>query len=228
MENLDISFTILTFTSLFTLINPIGIAPVILSLTESLNNQTYNQIIRKGSIVACIILLIFAIMGKLIFSFYGLTIPAFKIAGGILFLRIGINMLEAKVSRTKSTPKEAEEAATNEDMGLTPIGIPLIAGPGAITSVMILSSQANTIDQKFIFYSNIILTLFITFLILRVGKKLTKVLGTTGLRIIERIMGMILMVVAVQFIIDGITIIIKKLTICLLFIHFSCKMRFFL
>ena len=77
MENLDISFTILTFTSLFTLINPIGIAPVILSLTESLNNQTYNQIIRKGSIVACIILLIFAIMGKLIFSFYGLTIPAF-------------------------------------------------------------------------------------------------------------------------------------------------------
>tara|TARA_Y100000590_G_C15580728_1_gene962229 strand:+ start:300 stop:941 length:642 start_codon:yes stop_codon:yes gene_type:complete len=213
MENLDISFTILTFTSLFTLINPIGIAPVILSLTESLNNQTYNQIIRKGSIVACIILLIFAIMGKLIFSFYGLTIPAFKIAGGILFLRIGINMLEVKVSRTKSTPKEAEEAATNEDMGLTPIGIPLIAGPGAITSVMILSSQANTIDQKFIFYSNIILTLFITFLILRVGKKLTKVLGTTGLRIIERIMGMILMVVAVQFIIDGITIIIKKLTI---------------
>ena len=213
MENLDISFTILTFTSLFTLINPIGIAPVILSLTESLNNQTYNQIIRKGSIVACIILLIFAIMGKLIFSFYGLTIPAFKIAGGILFLRIGINMLEAKVSRTKSTPKEAEEAATNEDMGLTPIVIPLIAGPGAITSVMILSSQANTIDQKFIFYSNIILTLFITFLILRIGKKLTKILGTTGLRIIERIMGMILMVVAVQFIIDGITIIIKKLTI---------------
>tara|TARA_Y100001960_G_scaffold321349_1_gene395966 strand:- start:567 stop:1208 length:642 start_codon:yes stop_codon:yes gene_type:complete len=213
MEYLDISFIILTFTSLFTLINPIGIAPVILSLTESLDNQTYNQIIRKGTIVACIILLIFAIMGKLIFSFYGLTIPAFKIAGGILFLRIGINMLEVKVSRTKSTPKEAEEAASNEDLGLTPIGIPLIAGPGAITSVMILSSQANTINQKIIFYSNIIITLFITFLILRIGKNLTKILGTTGLRIIERIMGMILMVVAVQFIIDGVTIIIKSFII---------------
>ena len=210
MENSNLSFFLLTFSSLFTLLNPIGIVPIILSLTDSLDSKEYKKVISKGILLACFILLLFAFMGKLIFSFYGITVYAFKIAGGILFLRIGINMLEAKVSRTKSTPKESEEAAANEDIALTPIGIPLIAGPGAITSVMILSSQATTYQYKIIFYLNIILTLFLTFILLLIGKKLTKYLGTTGLRIIERIMGMILMVVAVQFIVDGLDIIIKN------------------
>ena len=118
-------------------------------------------------------------------------------------------MLEAKVSRTKSTPKEAEEAESNNDIAFSPIGIPLIAGPGAITSVMILSAQTTSFNQKIIFYLNIIITLFITFIILTLAKKLTKKLGTVGLRIIEGIMGMILMVIAIQFIIDGLEIVIQ-------------------
>ena len=203
MVDFDLSFFLLAFSSLFTLLNPIGIVPIILSLTESHSIQEYNKIIRKSTLFACLILFVFALMGKLIFSFYGITVYAFKIAGGILFLRIGINMVEVTMSRTKSTPKESEEAANNEDIALSPIGIPLIAGPGAITSVMILSAQATTFTHKLIFYINIILTLFITFILLKVAKKLTKKLGTTGLRVIERIMGMILMVVAIQFIIDG-------------------------
>ena len=142
--------------------------------------------------------------------FFGITVYAFKIAGGILFLRIGINMLEAKVSRTKSTPKESEEASGNDDIAITPIGIPLIAGPGAITSVMILAAQAVSFEQKVIFYLNIIVTLLITFMVLKLGKKLTKKLGTAGLRVIERIMGMILMVVAIQFIIDGLNTVITN------------------
>jgi len=210
MENLDLSFILLSFSSLFTLLNPIGTAPIVLSLTESLNSQEYNKVIKKSICVACLILLLFAIMGKIIFTFYGITIYAFKIAGGILFLRIGINMLEAKVSRTKSTPKESEEASGNDDIALTPIGIPLIAGPGAITSVMILAAQAVSFEQKVIFYLNIIFTLLITFMILKLGKKLTKKLGTAGLRVIERIMGMILMVVAIQFIIDGLNTVITN------------------
>ena len=210
MENLDLSFMLLSFSSLFTLLNPIGTAPIILSLTESLDLKEYNRIIKKGVFVACLILLLFALMGKIIFTFYGITIYAFKIAGGILFLRIGINMLEAKVSRTKSTPKESAEASGNDDIALTPIGIPLIAGPGAITSVMILAAQAISFEQKVIFYLNIIITLLISFMILKLGKKLTKKLGTAGLRVIERIMGMILMVVAIQFIIDGLNTVITN------------------
>ena len=210
MENFDLSFVLLSFSSLFTLLNPIGTAPIVLSLTESLNPEEYNKVIKKSIVVACLILLLFAMMGNIIFTFYGITVYAFKIAGGILFLRIGINMLEAKVSRTKSTPKESEEASVNDDIALTPIGIPLIAGPGAITSVMILAAQANSFDQKVIFYLNIVVTLFITFMILKLGKKLTRKLGTAGLRVIERIMGMILMVVAIQFIIDGLHTVITN------------------
>jgi len=210
MENLDISFILLSFSSLFTLLNPIGTAPIILSLTESFDLPAYKKIIRKSLIVACSILLLFAVLGKVIFTFYGITIYAFKIAGGILFLRIGINMIEARVSRTKSTPKESEEASLSDDIALTPIGMPLIAGPGAITSVMILSAEAVTYGQKIIFYFSIIITLVITYIILSWGKKLTKKLGTSGLRIIERIMGMILMVVAIQFILDGLNIVIEN------------------
>ena len=210
MENLDLSFILLSFSSLFTLLNPIGTAPIVLSLTESLSPSAYNKVIKKSICVACLILLLFAIMGKIIFTFYGITVYAFKIAGGILFLRIGINMLEAKLSRTKSTPKESEEASGNDDIALTPIGIPLIAGPGAITSVMILAAQAASFQQKVIFYLSIIITLLITFIVLKLGKKLIKKLGTSGLRVIERIMGMILMVVAIQFIIDGLNTVISN------------------
>ena len=96
MEQLNLSFMLLSFSSLFTLLNPIGTAPIVLSLTQNLNANEYKKVIRKSILTACSILLLFAFMGKIIFTFYGITVYAFKIAGGILFLRIGINMLEAK------------------------------------------------------------------------------------------------------------------------------------
>ena len=143
-------------------------------------------------------------MGSLIFEFYGITINAFMIAGGILFFRSSIDMIEAKVPRSSSTPKETEEAEDKEDISITPIGIPLIAGPGAITSVMLLSSQAISTGDKLILHFNIILTLLLTFIILLLGKKISKRIGTTGIRIIQRIMGLILLVISIQFIINGI------------------------
>ena len=211
MINFDIKFFIISFSTLFTLINPIGITPIVLSLTENFNSKKYLKTIKTSILLAGIILFTFAIMGKVIFSFYGITVYAFKIAGGILFLRIGINMLEAKISRTKSTPKESQEAIDNNDIALTPIGIPIIAGPGAITSVMILAAETNTITHKIIFYMNIVITLLTTLIILVLAKAISKKLGTTGLRVIERIMGMILMVVAIQYIIDGLDVVINTI-----------------
>jgi len=199
-----LSFFLFSLSSLFTLINPVGILPIILSLTENLNSKEYNKIILRGILIASIILLVFAIIGQYIFSFYGITVYACKIAGGILFLKIGINMIEAKVSRTKSTPQESKEASIIDDIALSPIGIPIIAGPGAITSVMLLASESTTMEYKLIFYFSLILTLILSFFILSLGKKLSSKLGTTGLRVIQRIMGLLLMVIAVQFIIDGI------------------------
>ena len=210
MENINISFFIISFSSLFALINPLGISPILLSITENLNSQEYSRAIRKGIFFATIILLLFAFMGELIFKFYGITIHAFKIAGGILFFRTGMNMLNAKASRTRTTPQETLEASDIEDLSIAPIGMPIIAGPGAITSVMLLSSQADSMVERTFFYFNIIFVLTLTYFILKIAKKISSKFGMTGIRIIQRIMGLILVVLAVQFIIDGINPIVKE------------------
>ena len=210
MENINVSFILLTFSSLFTLINPIGITPILLSMTEDESDSEYQVIIKKGIITAYIILTIFAIMGDLIFKFYGITIYAFMIAGGILFLRNSFDMIDSKISRESSTPLETKEAIQKEDISVTPIGIPLIAGPGAITSIMILSSQTSSYIDKCIVHINILITLVITYIILLLGKKISKKIGTTGIRIIQRIMGLILLVISIQFIINGILLLMES------------------
>ena len=211
MENFNISFFLLSFSSLFTLINPVGITPILLSISENMNVKEYNKIIRKGIITAYIVLFIFSIMGDVFFKFYGITINAFMIAGGILFFRNSLDMIDSKISRLSSTPMETKEAEKKEDLGITPVGIPLIAGPGAITSVMLLSSQTSNFYDKCILHTNIILILIITLLILLLGKRIALSIGTTGIRIIQRIMGLILMVISIQFIINGITPILKEI-----------------
>ena len=210
MEQINFSFIILTFSSLFALINPLGITPILLSMTEGDNDMEYKTIVKKGILTAYIILVIFTLMGDLIFKFYGITIYAFMIGGGILFLRNSFDMIDSKVSREASTPLETKEAIKKEDISITPIGIPLIAGPGAITSVMLLSSQTNTFIDKCIVHINIIITLLLTYIILLLGKKISKKIGTTGIRIIQRIMGLILLVISIQFIINGILLLIEN------------------
>jgi len=211
MENFNISFFLLSFSSLFTLINPIGITPIILSISENMNSMEYSRIIRKGIITAYLILFVFALMGDLIFKFYGITINAFMIAGGILFFRNSLDMIDSKISRISSTPMETKEAEDKEDISITPIGIPIIAGPGAITSVMLLSSQTSNFYEKCILHINIFIILLITLIILFLGKKIATSIGTTGIRIIQRVMGLILMVISIQFIINGIIPILKNL-----------------
>ena len=204
MEQINYSFFILTFSSLFTLLNPIGITPILLSLTENMSDSEYISTVKKGIFTAFLILIVFSFMGDVIFKFYGITINAFMIAGGIIFFRNSLDMIEAKVSRLSSTPQEEEEAENKNDIGITPIGIPIIAGPGAITSVMLLSSQTSNFTEKILLHFNIIITLLLTYFILLLGKKISKRIGTTGIRIIQRIMGLVLMVISIQFIINGI------------------------
>ena len=204
------SFFILAFSSLFTLVNPVGLSPVFLTMVEQFDVKERRRIAFRGVLTALFILIAFSLIGRLIFTFYGITVSAFKIAGGILFFRTGIHMLEARVSRTRSTPKEETEAETKAEIAYTPIGIPLIAGPGAITSVMILSSEAGSWEFKLVLFIVIILVLSLTFIIFQAADYLSQRFGTTGLRITQRIMGLILMVIAVQFVIDGVEPVILK------------------
>ena len=209
MEAELFTFFIFSFTSLITLVDPIGFAPIYLSLVDGMTKDEKKSVAKKGSITALIVLISFWLLGRLIFSIFGITVHAFRIAGGILFFKVGMDMLEAKISRRRSTPAEEEEAGNKEDIGYTPIGIPLIAGPGAITSVMILSTEAIDLSHKIMLLLAIILVMMITYTTFITADKLTERFGRTGLRIMQRIMGLILMVMAVQFIINGVDPLIK-------------------
>ena len=207
----ETQFFIFCLTTLFTLINPIGIAPLLLVMTERFSKQEKINITWKGSFTAFFTLILFSILGSVIFNVFGITIEAFQIMGGILFFRNGIRMLEIKVGRSRTTPAEQEESQESDDIAISPIGIPLIAGPGAITAAMLLSSQT----QKFYSYVTLGLSIFLVlslvYLILRNGNVLMNVLGTTGMRIIQRLMGLILLVIAVQFVINGVVSVITPL-----------------
>ena len=207
----ETQFFIFCLTTLFTLINPIGIAPLLVVMTERFTKNERIKIAKKGSTTALITLLLFAILGSLIFSFFGITIEAFQIMGGILFFRNGLRMLDAKVGRSRTTPAEQEESQESDDIAISPIGIPLIAGPGAITATMLLSSQTPHIHSYLTLGLSILIVLAFVYIILRNGDVLMRVLGTSVMRIIQRLMGLIILVIAVQFVINGTVSVIKPL-----------------
>ena len=206
-------FFVLCLTTLFTLTNPIGIAPILVIMTERFSKKDRVNIAKKGSITAFITLILFSLLGSLIFSFFGITLEAFQIMGGILFFRNGLRMLEARVGRSRTTPAEQEESQESDDIAISPIGIPLIAGPGAITATMLLSSQTPQIHSYATLGIAITIVILIVYVILRNGNILMDLLGTSIMRIIQRLMGLILMVIAVQFIINGVLSIIKPLIV---------------
>ena len=207
----ETQFFILCLTTLFTLINPIGIAPLLVVMTERFSKDERVKIAKKGSATALITLLLFAILGSLIFSFFGITLEAFQIMGGILFFRNGLRMLDAKVGRSRTTPAEQEESQESDDIAISPIGIPLIAGPGAITATMLLSSQTPQIYSYLTLGLSIMIVLTFVYVILRNGDVLMRVLCTSIMRMIQRLMGLILLVIAVQFVINGTISVIKPL-----------------
>ena len=201
---MNVDFFILCFSSLFTLINPIGIVPIFITITEGYTKKERDVIALKSVIFSFFILVLFGIIGDVIFKFYDITIHGFRIAGGILLLKISFDMIESKRSRTKTTPKEEKEAEEKNEIAYTPLGIPLIAGPGAIASIMILSSESTNNNDILLLLSALVLVLFITFITFKISKILSKRFGKLGLRIMQRIMGLILMVISIEFILKGI------------------------
>ena len=201
---MNLEFFILCFSSLFALINPIGIVPIYLSITQDYNKRERDKIAIKAILFSFLVLLLFALIGDFIFSFYNITIHGFRIAGGILLLKISFDMIESKRSRSRTTPSEELEAEEKNDIAYTPLSIPLIAGPGSIASIMILSSEAKSTIDKLTLFATLIIVLIMTFFIFKVSKNLSKNFGKLGLRILQRIMGLILMVISIEFILKGI------------------------
>ncbi len=208
---IEIEYFLLCISTLFTLVNPLGFAPLFVILTERFGVEDRISIARKAVLTAGITLLVFALLGSLIFKLYSITVEAFQIMGGIIFFRSGLKMLEAKTSRTRTTPTEQDESMDRDDIAISPIGIPMITGPGAITAAILLSSRAPAIHSYFTLFLSIVLVLLVVYIVFRGGDKLALKIGQTGMRVIQRIMGIMLMVIAVQFVINGVESVVANL-----------------
>jgi multiple antibiotic resistance protein len=202
-----VAFFLAALATIISVVDPIGIAPLFLALTPGIPPRERTRVIRRAIIVAAIVLLAFAAGGRTLLSSLGITVPAFSIAGGILLLLIAVDMLFARRSRTRETPEEAAEALKSTDVSVFPLAIPILSGPGAIATVVLYMSQAGTDAWKILaVLAAILLSLVASYLSMRLSTLLLRVLGETGVHVIGRVMGILLAALAVQFVLNGISV----------------------
>jgi len=202
-----VRFSLLALSSIFFLVDPFAAIPSFLAITESADPPRRKRMARKGALTCFIVLTSFAIAGQLIFRLFGITLPAFEIAGGMILLLIGLYMLQAKRSPTQETHGDTEEATSKEDAGIVPLGIPMLAGPGSISSVMVLVGQAPGLWhwEMAAILGSITLTSLASYFVLAAAGRVRRVMGETGIRVLVRVMGLLLVALAMQYFVNGLT-----------------------
>lgn len=207
-----VEFGIIVFTSFFTLINPLGVMPVFMSMTGDFDSKRRNRVALKAVSVALVTLLLFAFTGQLIFKFFSITVDSLRVVGGIIFFMMGYDMLQARLVRVKmDAPEELKSYAS--DIAITPLAIPIISGPGAITNAIVLWEDASTPMLKLVLLGVMVFVLLLTLLLLIGAGKIIPMLGDTGNKVMMRIMGLIVMVIAVEFFFAGLGPLIERLGI---------------
>ena len=199
-----LEFALISFTSIFGIVNPINGGTIFYSLTTGFSNEKKKEIARRASTVCCCVLIIFSLFGSIIFKFFGISIPAFRIAGGILIFKVAMDMLQARQSRIRTTPEEQESAVHKEDISIVPLAVPMLSGPGAITTVVVLMSKSTTFFEHLIIIFCVVITSFLTYIIFTETYLITRFLKESGTRIMTRFMGLFILANSVQFIINGI------------------------
>ena len=194
-------FAFLCFTSFFTLTNPLGTMPVFLTMTNGLSDEERKRIIKRATITSFLILMGFTFCGQFLFKFFGISTNGFRSAAGIIILKIGYDMLQARYSNAKL--KEDEIKAYANDISITPLSIPMLCGPGAIANGIILMSDASDWALKSTLVGVIALVYILTYIILRLSTRLVRIMGETGNNVMMRLMGLILMVIAVECFVGG-------------------------
>ncbi|MFC6646808.1 MarC family protein [Granulicella cerasi] len=198
-----VRFSLLALSSILFLVDPFAALPTFLAVTADQDDAKRKRTARKASLTAFVVLTTFALVGTYLFRIFGITIPAFEICGGIILLLIGLDMLEAKRSATQESPSETAAASTKDDAGIVPMGIPMLAGPGSITSVMVLVGQVRSTAQFLAVLAAILVTMLICWGVLHQAARVAAMLGETGIRILVRIMGLLLVALAVQYFVNG-------------------------
>jgi multiple antibiotic resistance protein len=199
----SIQYFIIALTSVFFLVDPFAALPTFLVIAADADKNERRRLAIKASVTCFVVLTSFALMGSLIFRFFGITLPAFQIAGGLILILMGLEMLQGRRSGTHETPGETEEGIAKEDAGIIPLGIPMLAGPGAISTVMVLMGPSPGWWRTMTIFVAITITSVASYLILSAADRVRHFLGETGIRILMRLMGLLLTAIAVQFIVNG-------------------------
>jgi multiple antibiotic resistance protein len=202
-------FGLLAFTSLFTMVTPFGVIPLFTSLTKNMSTTEVRKIAGKGVMTAFIIMVVIALAGNFIFDFFHISINGLRIVGGILFFMSGYDMVQAKLNRLKEEGQSFTEYVN--DFAITPLGIPIICGPGSITVTIVLFNDARGVAEKLILFGIIVLVLFITYLLLVSSRKILSFLGDNGNKVLMRIMGLIVMVIAIELMFAGLKPIVQDM-----------------
>ncbi|TQD27667.1 MarC family protein [Methanolobus vulcani] len=200
----NIAFLVYSFSTLFAIVSPVGGVITFVSLTSDMTLEDKNALATKSVTLACIIALFFALTGKLILNFFGVSIDSLRIAGGILLFVVAFDMILAKVSRESITEKEIDKSIERSDVWIFPIALPLLTGPGTITTIIVLMGSALSILQSSIVMLAIILTFATTWVLFHFSRRIYKLLGYTGMLVFTRLMGLLLAAMAVNFVAVGI------------------------
>lgn len=196
-------YILLAGSSLFVIIDPLALVPVFLAMTPNDSPAQRARAAKLACTLAAGVLVVFALIGQRIFSFLGITLPAFQMAGSVILLLIALDMLRAHPSETRESPEEKAAGAQKDDIAITPLGVPLLAGPGAISNVIILESKAQHVSQQVALYGCILAICGLAYLILRVSAHGARLINPIAMKITTRLMGLLLAAIAFQFLINA-------------------------
>jgi multiple antibiotic resistance protein len=198
------SYFFVALSTILTVVNPVGALPPFLVMTAEDKLPQRRRCAFRATLVSGGTLATCALLGTAVFSFYGISMPALKISGGILILLLSIDMLNARQSRAKQTQEEQDEGVQREDIAIFPLGIPLLTGPGSIVSVFMLMDKADSLPKQSAVFAAIAMTMAITYLLLSQAHHVSRILGKIGLNVFSRLMGLVLASIAIEFILDGV------------------------
>ena len=198
------TFGLVSFSAIFFVVDPLAVVPVFLAMTARETPEQKSATAARAARTLFITLTIFALAGGLIFRLFGITLGAFKVAGGALLFLLAIDMMQARPSRTKTSPEEEAESIDKEDVAIIPLGIPLLSGTGSIATVMVLMARHRSWKYAVPVFVNIALTSVLTWLMLRGAAWIEKRISHTFMKAVIRVMGLILAAVAVEFVVAGI------------------------
>jgi multiple antibiotic resistance protein len=179
------------------------VVPIFIAMTHGDSKEELRDTARRAALVAAALLVFFALFGTFLFKVVGVSLSAFRVAGGIVLLITALDMLRARQSETRTSPEEAQEATAKEDVAIVPLAIPLLAGPGAIATVMVLMSRAAGVVSVVAVVASIVVTMATSYFLLRGASLVQRFLGQSGVAILQRVMGLLLAAIAVQFIAEG-------------------------